>query len=142
MNRKLAAVSVVSLAAVCAAIAGPAYADPQPADGSFQTSVCDNGETYVFPLRTHGADGAQADFHTAQHVPGSNTVLTQVSTDSYVSFLVNGTVVDGFAVQQSSARKVSSGKVTTCHSTYDAHLEGGVQVHVEGTDVFVVSGQK
>ena len=44
--------------ALALASMSPAAADPKPTDDSWQTSVCDNGETYGFPVVYHAADPA------------------------------------------------------------------------------------
>lgn len=139
MKRFLAR-SVASSAIVVAAmgVASPAFADPAAGIG-LQTSVCDNGETYVFSLRSVGSERSQAFSHAPVHDPASNTVLSPVAGSGTVT-IDDGDTVDSFEFSYGRLRSERSGHLTTCTSTYDVQM-GPVHVHVESVDVILVSGR-
>lgn len=126
----------VVLAALAAPVA-PASADPAASVG-LQTSVCDNGQTYVFSLRDRGAE--QAFGHAPIHDPASNAVLIPISGSGNVT-ISDGETVESFPFSYGRPRSQSSGHVTTCQSTYD-QFNGPVHVHVESVDVLLVSGAR
>jgi len=139
MHRTLVAIAAVGTTATTFA-AVPAHADP-PADSGVQTSGCDNGQTYVYSLREVGnPDRSRAFGHVPVHDPASNAVLTLVSGSAIVT-IDDGQTVETFPVEYGRPRAGSSGHLTTCASTYDV-VHGPVHVHVESTDVFLVSGRR
>lgn len=58
-----AAAAGLAGAAIAVTSMSPAAADPKPINDSWQTSVCDNGETYGFPAVHHAADPAASVYH-------------------------------------------------------------------------------
>ncbi len=119
----------------------PASADPKPINDGWQTSVCDNGETYTFPVVHHAADPSASGYHAPLHVPGSNVVLQPLSFSGTVSFEVDGSIVESFPVEASNQRAVNPKNTIVCESTYAVTAEDGTIVHVEGTDVFAIAGR-
>lgn len=143
MHRTIATGSAATLLTGLGLVLGPhgvAAADPKPVDDGIQTSVCDNGETYVFPVISHSADQASSFEHAAVLVPGSNVVLHGISFSGTVSFEVDGVVVDSVPVETSTRRTPNPARTTTCATTYQVTEGPGEVVRVVGTDVFQVSG--
>lgn len=137
-------VTTVPAAAVLVIAAGslaPAHADPKPVDDGIQVSVCDNGQTYTFPVVSHSADQSVSFHHAPQLVPDSNVILQPVSFTGTVSFVVDGVVVDSFSTGGSVTRKPNPKRTITCATTYRTTLDDGTIVLVEGTDVFEVAGR-
>jgi hypothetical protein len=141
MYRRLVRTLVpASVAVAAAALVPPSYADPVADTGS-QTSICDNGETYVFSLRDVGnGDLAKAFEHTPIHDPASNTVLTPISSSGTVT-IDDGESTQSFPYSFGGPRSEKSGHVTTCASTFDVWY-GPVHVHVDSVDVVLVSGRR
>lgn len=139
MNRLLAVAAAT--VAVSAAAALPAHADPK-AEGGLQTSVCDNGETYVFTVRETGnTDRSQAFWHAPVHDPASNAVLVPVSGHGTVTISGEGESFSfPYDFDNPNRAADASGRLTTCQSTFDMEFPDG-SVHVEGTDVVLVSGR-
>lgn len=135
-----AAAAGLAASALALASMSPAAADPKPTDDSWQTSVCDNGETYGFPVVYHAADPASALLHAPVHVPGSTVVLQPLSFSGTVSFEVDGTIVESFPVELSNQRTTNPRNTITCHTTYAVTADVGLVVRVEGTDVFAIAG--
>jgi hypothetical protein len=119
----------------------PAAADPKPINDSWQTSVCDNGETYSFPVIHHAADPSASPFHAPVLVPGSNVVLQPLSFSGTVSFEVDGSIVESFPVDVSNQRTANPDNTIVCATTYTVTAQDGIVVHVEGTDVFALAGR-
>ena len=142
MNR-IAFATAAGLAGAALAVTSmsPAVADPKPINDSWQTSVCDNGETYGFPVVHHAADPSASFFHAPVLVPGSNVVLQPLSFDGTVSFEVDGIIVESFPVVVSSQRTGNPVRTIVCDSTYTVTAQDGTIVHVEGTDVFAIAGR-
>ena len=133
MKRSLVRTLVpASLLLGAAGLVAPSYADPA-AETGLQTSVCDNGETYVFSLREVGGERSQSFWHTPIHDPASNAVLTPISGSGTVT-IDDGESVESFPYSFGRYRSDKSGHVTTCSSTYDV-FNTPVHVHVEGVDV-------
>lgn len=138
-SKAFAATTGLALAGAIA-WASPATADPKPNNDSQQTSVCDNGATYTFPVTHHAADPAAAPAHEPLLVPGSNVVLQPLSFSGVVSFEVDGTIVESFPVESTNPRTPNLNNTIVCHSTYSVTAQDGTIVHVEGTDVFAIAG--
>lgn len=119
----------------------PAVADPKPINDSWQTSVCDNGETYSFPITHHAADPSASPYHAPLLVPDSNVVLQPLSFSGTLSFEVDGVIVESFPVEVSNPRAANPRNTIVCESTFTVTAENGVIVHVEGTDVFAIAGR-
>ena len=119
----------------------PAAADPNPINDGWQTSVCDNGETYAFPITHHAADPSASVDHAPVLVPDSNVVLQPLSFSGTVSFEVDGSIVESFPVELSNQRTPNPKSTIVCASTYAVTAEDGTIVHVEGTDVFAIAGR-
>jgi hypothetical protein len=119
----------------------PAAADPKPINDSWQTSVCDNGETYAFPVTHHAADPSASVLHAPLLVPGSNVVLQPLSFNGTVSFEVDGSIVESFSVDVSNPRTPNPNNTIVCDTTYTVTAQDGTVVHVEGTDVFARAGR-
>ena len=128
-------------AALAVTSMSPAAADPKPINDSWQTSVCDNGETYGFPVVHHAADPSASVYHAPVLVPGSNVVLQPLSFTGTVSFQIDGTIVESFPVEVSNQRTRNPKNTIVCSSTYTVTAEDGTVVHVEGTDVFAIAGR-
>jgi hypothetical protein len=141
MRTKTFATSMgITLAAGIIVWTPPAVADPKPNNDSQQTSVCDNGETYTFPVVHHAADPSSAVDHVPALVPGSNVVLHPLSFSGTVSFEVDGSLVDSFPVELTNQRTANPAKTIACHSTYTVTAQDGTLVHVDGTDTFAIAG--
>ena len=142
MNRPVFAIAAgLAGAALAVTSMSPVAADPKPINDSWQTSVCDNGETYGFPVVHHAADPSASVFHAPVLVPASNVVLQPLSFTGTVSFEVDGIIVGSFPVVVSSERTGNPGKTIVCDSTYTVTAQDGTIVHVEGTDVFAIAGR-
>ncbi len=142
MNRTVFATAAgLAGAALAVTSMSPAAADPKPINDSWQTSVCDNGETYNFPVVHHAADPAASVYHAPVHVLGSNVVLQPLSFSGTVSFEVEGSIVESFPVELSNQRTVNPKNTIVCDSTFAVTAEDGTVVHVEGTDVFAIAGR-
>lgn len=131
----------LAVAALALAPLSPAAADPKPNNDSWQTSVCDNGETYSFPIVHHSAEPAASVFHQPVLVPGSNVVLQPLSFSGTVSLEVDGSIVESFSVDVSNQRTANANNTIVCDSTYVVTAQDGTIVHVEGTDVFALAGR-
>jgi hypothetical protein len=141
MNRTVFATAAgLAGAALAVTSMSPAAADPKPINDSWQTSVCDNGETYGFPVVHHAADPSASVFHAPVLVPDSNAVLQPLSFTGTVSFEVDGTIVESFPVEVSNQRTGNPRNTIVCNSTYTVTAQDGTIVHVEGTDVFAIAG--
>lgn len=141
---KLSVITTAPAAAALVISAGslaPAQADPKPVDDGIQVSVCDNGQTYTFPVVSHSADPSVSFHHAPQHVPGSNVILQPVSFTGTVSFEVDGVVVASFPTGGSVTRKPNPKRTITCKTTYSTTLDDGTIVLVDGTDVFEIAGR-
>lgn len=142
MNRIVFATAAgLAGAALAATSMSPSAADPKPINDSWQTSVCDNGETYGFPVVHHAADPSASVYHAPVLVAGSNVVLQPLSFTGTVSFEVDGTIVESFPVEVSNQRTGNPKNTIVCSSTYTVTAEDGSVVHVEGTDVFAIAGR-
>lgn len=142
MNRTVfATAACLAGAALAVTSMSPAAADPKPINDSWQTSVCDNGETYNFPVVHHAADPSASFYHAPVHVFGSNVVLQPLSFSGTVSFEVEGSIVASFPVELSNQRTANPKNTIVCASTYTVTTEDGTVVHVEGTDVFAIAGR-
>ncbi len=142
MNRTVFAITAgLAGAALAVTSMSPAAADPKPIDDSWQISVCDNGETYGFPVVRHAADPSASFFHAPVLVPDSNVVLQPLSFTGTVSFEVDGIIVHSFPVVLSNQRTGNPRKTIVCASTYTVTTQDGTIVHVEGTDVFAIAGR-
>ena len=142
MNRTVVT-TATGLAGVALALTSvsPASADPKPINDSWQISVCDNGETYTFPVTHHAADPSASVFHAPLHVAGSNVVLQPLSFSGTVSFEVDGAIVESFPVDVSNQRTPNPKNTIVCDSTYAVTAGDGTVVHVEGVDVFALAGR-
>jgi len=142
MNRiSFATAAGLAGAALALTSMSPSAADPKPINDSWQTSVCDNGETYGFPVVHHAADPSASVHHAPVLVPGSNVVLQPLSFTGTVSFEVDGTIVESFPVEVSNQRTGHPKNTIVCSSTYTVTAEDGTVVHVKGTDVFAIAGR-
>ena len=142
MNRTVFATAAGLFGAALAVTSmSPAAADPKPINDSWQTSVCDNGETYGFPVVHHAADPSASVYHAPVFVPDSNVVLQPLSFTGTVSFEVDGTIVESFPVEVSNQRTGNPRNTIVCDSTYTVTANDGIIVHVEGTDVFAIAGR-
>jgi hypothetical protein len=136
------ATAVVLVAGVTAFAAAPSYADPRNGDG-WQTSVCANGSTYTFAVRAQGnTDRSQSFYHHAIHDSSTNTVLQPISGSGTVRLTFSdGSTVSFPTSYENAARPGAAGRTTTCRSVFDDATPDGGSVHVESTDVVVVSGR-
>lgn len=140
MNRILATTALTL--GTMGLIVAPAQADPPGGEG-LQTSVCDNGQTYVFAVRDVGnSDHARAFGHVPVHDPAGNAVLLPISGHGTVTISgADGSFSFPYDFDNGNAAADASGRLTTCSSTFDLSFPDG-QVHVEGTDVLLVSGRR
>lgn len=142
MKRTLFATAVgLGGAALVLGAPSSAAADPKPINDSWQTSVCDNGQTYRFPVTHHAADASASFLHAPVHVPGSNVVLQPLTFVGTVSFEVDGSIVESFPVAVSNQRTPNPRNTIVCDSTYAVTAQDGIIVHVEGIDVFAIAGR-
>ena len=142
MNRIVFAIAAsVAGAALALTAVSPAAADPKPINDGWQTSVCDNGETYAFPITHHAADPSASVYHAALLVPDSNVVLQPLSFSGTVSFEVDGVIIESFPVEVSIRRTANPRNTIICDTTFAVTAENGTIVHVAGTDVFEIAGR-
>ena len=142
MTRTVLGISTgLAATALTLASMSPAAADPKPINDSRQTSVCDNGETYAFPIVHHAADPSASVDHAPLHVPDSNVVLEPLSFRGTVSFEVDGVIVGSFPVELTNQRTPNARSTITCDSAYAVTAQDGTIVHVAGTDVFALAGR-
>ncbi len=119
----------------------PSAADPKPINDGWETSVCDNGETYSYPITHHAADPSASVDHAPVLVPDSNVVLQPLSFVGTVSFEVDGVIVESFPVELTNQRTANPRNTITCDSTFAVTAQDGTIVHVGGTDVFALAGR-
>ena len=142
MNRTIAATAAsVAGAALALTVTSPAAADPKPINDGWQTSVCDNGQTYAFPITHHAADPSASVYHAALLVPDSNVVLQPLSFSGTVSFEVDGAIIASFPVEVNTPRTANPTNTIVCDTTFAVTAENGTIVHVAGTDVFAIAGR-
>jgi hypothetical protein len=139
-STRLGAAAGLAATALTLTSMSPVAADPKPINDSWQTSVCDNGAIYAFPIVHHAADPSASVDHAPLHVPDSNIVLQPLSFSGTVSFEVDGVIVESFPVELTNQRTPNPRNTITCDSTYAVTALDGTIVHVEGTDVFALAG--